>query len=235
MALSTIGWVDGITASCVVIIGCILGIVFIYKSKKLEADILFYVGLVMAFAGLALLGVFLDFLVVIFTGKNIANNWGQVGLLSYIWVAPLIVTAIYIGAQLMIPEKKLHITLVFVVLMIIFEILLFLNPVGSFNFVYPSSSGNALIDYNLKLTTPAGILMLIFVASTIIFLGFGFLIKAIQSTGELRRKFLLLTVGVFMYAIFGLLESLMEPGYLLLVVRIGYISGPIFMYLGLKD
>ena len=135
----------------------------------------------------------------------------------------------------MIPEKKLYIVSVYVVLMIIFEILLFLNPVGSFNFVYPSSSGNALIDYNLKLTTPAGILMIIFIASVIIFLGFGFLIKAIQSTGELRRKFLLLTVGVFMYSVFGLLESLMEPGYLLIVVRIGYISGPIFMYLGLKD
>ena len=235
MALSIIGWVDGITASCVVLIGCIFGIYFIYKSKKLEANILFNVGLVMTFAGLALLGVFLDFVVVLSTGKNIANNWGQVGLLSYVWVAPLIVIGILIGAELMIPEKKWHIVSVFLVLMIVFEILLFLNPRDSFNFVEPSPSGSSLIDYNLKLTTPAGILMIIFIASVVLFLGVGFLIKAIQSTGDLRRKFLLLMVGILMYAIFGLLESLMEPGFLLIPIRIGYISGPFFMYLGLKD
>jgi hypothetical protein len=60
------------------------------------------------------------------------------------------------------------------------------------------------------------------------------LIKGIQSTGALRKKFLLLSIGVFLYAVFGFLESLTEPGYLLIIIRIGYISGPIFMYFGLK-
>ena len=235
MALTTIGWIDGITASGVVLIGVIFGAFFIYKSRKLEADVLLHIGMVMIFAGLAFLGVFLDFLVVLGTGNNIDNSFGIVGLLSYVWIAPLIVLGIYIGAELMIPEKKWYITSVYIVLMIIFEILLFLNPVGSFNFVEPSPSGSALIDYNIKLETPAGIFMIIFIVSVVIFLGFGFLIKAIQATGDLRKKFFLLAVGILFYSIFGLLESLTEPGFLLILIRIGYISGPIFMYMGLKD
>ena len=236
MALSTIGWVDGITASGVLLIGCILGLIFIYKSLKLEADVLLRIGLVTIFAGLAFLGVFVDFLIVLSTGHNIDNSTGIVGLLSYIWIAPFIIIAIYIGSELIFPEKKWYITIGFTILMIIFEVLIFLDPVGSFNFVPPKGgSGTALIDYNVKLTSPAGILMIIFIVSTILFLGVMTLFRAIQSTGDLRKKFLLLAIGMFLYAIFGFMESLTELGFLLIPVRIGYISGPIFMYFALKD
>ena len=236
MALSAIGWVDGITASGVVLIGCILGLFFIYKSRKLGTNVLLRIGLVTIFAGLAFLGVFVDFLIVLSTGHNIDNSTGIVGLLSYIWIAPFIVLAIYVGSELIIPEKKWYITTVFLILMTIFEILIFLDPLGSFNFVPPKGgSGTALIDYNVKLTSPAGILMIIFIVSTILLVGVLTLIRAIQTTGELRKKFLLLAIGILLYAIFGFMESLTELGFLLIPVRIGYISGPIFMYFALKD
>lgn len=233
--LSYSGWIDGITASGVVIIGIIFGLFFIYKSKKLEAGLLFYLGLLVIFASLAFLGVFLDFLMVVITGRNINNPYGLVGLLSYVWIAPLIVLGMYIGAELMIPKRKWIITGLYCILMVAFEFIIFLNPFGSFNFVYPKKSGDALIDYNLALGSPAGILMIIFIISIVIFLGIGFLIKAFQVTGELRKKFLLLSIGIFLYAIFGLVESLTEPGFVLIIVRIGYISGPLFMYFGLKE
>ena len=235
MALEFVGWIDGITGSIVVLTGCILGLFFIYKSKKLGADLLLKLGFLMILAGLAFLGVFLDFLVVLFTRSNINNTYGLLGLLSYVWIAPLIVLGINIGAELMIPEKKWYITSVFIILMIIFEIFIFINPLGSFNFVYPPNPGDRLIDYNANLASLAGIMMIILLMSIILFLGIGFLIKAIQSTGDIRKKFLLLTIGVFMYTIFGLLESLMEPGFLLIFVRVGYICGPIFLYFGLKS
>lgn len=236
MALSAIGWVDGISASGVVLIGCILGSYFIYIGRKREANVLFHTGLVTIFAGLAFLGVFVDFLIVLGTGRNIDNSTGIVGLLSYIWIAPFIVLSIYIGAEVIIPEKKWYITTVFLILMTIFEILIFLDPLGSFNFVPPKGgSGTALIDYNVKLTSPAGIFMIIFIVSTILFVGVLTLIRAIQSTGDIRKKFLLLAIGILLYAIFGFMESLTELGFLLIPVRIGYISGPIFMYFALKD
>ncbi len=233
--LSSIGWVDGLTASGVVIIGCIFGIYFIYKSKKLEADLLLYLGLLVILTGLAFLGVFLDFLMVIITGKNITNVYGLVGLLSYIWIAPLVVLGMYMGAILLIPDKKRIISVVYFVLMILFEIAIFLDPMNSFNFVYPKRSGEALIDYNLVLMSPAGFLMIIFIISLVVFLGLGFLIKAFQAKGKVRKKLLLLSIGVFLYAIFGMFESLTEPRFALIFIRIGYISGPLFMYFGLKD
>lgn len=233
--LSSIGWVDGLTASGVVIIGCIFGIYFIYKSKKLEADLLLYLGLLVILTGLAFLGVFLDFLMVIITGKNITNVYGLVGLLSYIWIAPLVVLGMYMGAILLIPDKKRIISVVYFVLLILFEIAIFLDPMNSFNFVYPKRSGEALIDYNLVLMSPAGFLMIIFIISLVVFLGLGFLIKAFQAKGKVRKKLLLLSIGVFLYAIFGMFESLTEPGFALIFIRIGYISGPLFMYFGLKD
>ena len=233
--LSTIGWVDGLTASGVVIIGCIFGLYFIYKSKKIDADLLFYTGLLVILAGLAFLGVFLDFLMVILTGKNIQNIYGLIGLLSYIWIAPLVVLGMYMGARLILPEKKSIITIIYLILMILFEIAIFADPMNSFNFVYPKRSGEALIDYNIVLLSPAGFLMIIFIVSVIVFLGIGFLIKALQATGNVRKKLLLVSLGIFLYAIFGLFESLTEPGFALIFIRIGYISGPLFMYVGLKD
>ncbi len=233
--LSITGWLDGITASGVVIFGIVFGLYFIYHSKKVEAKLLYYVGVLVILAGLAFLGVFLDFLNVIITGKNLDNSFGIIGLLSYVWIAPLIVIGIYIGAELMTPKRKGLLTGIYIILMGIFEILLFLDPYGSFDFTYPNKSGEALIDYNLNLGSPAGILMIVFLLSMIVFLGIGFLIKAFQATGEIRKKFLLLSLGVFLYCIFGLFESLTVPGYALIIIRIGYISGPLFMYLALKE
>ncbi len=233
--LSITGWLDGITASGVVIFGVVFGLYFIYHSKKVEAKLLYYVGVLVILAGLAFLGVFLDFLNVIITGKNLDNSFGIIGLLSYVWIAPLIVIGIYIGAELMTPKRKGLLTGIYIVLMGIFEILLFLDPYGSFDFTYPNKSGEALIDYNLNVGSPAGILMIVFLLSMIVFLGIGFLIKAFQATGEIRKKFLLLSLGVFLYCIFGLFESLTVPGYALIIIRIGYISGPLFMYLALKE
>ena len=68
--LSNTGWLDGITASGVVIFGIVFGLYFIYHSKKVKAKLLLYVGVLVILAGLAFLGVFLDFLNVIITGKN---------------------------------------------------------------------------------------------------------------------------------------------------------------------
>jgi hypothetical protein len=233
--LSTIGWVDGLTASGVIVIGFICGAYFIYKSKKLEAELLLNLGLLVILAGLAFLGVFLDFLMVITTGKNISNEYGLVGLLSYIWIAPLIVLGMRMGSRLLMPDKIKLISLIYFILMILFEIAIFLDPMNSFNFIYPEKTGEALIDYNLVLLSPAGFLMIIFIISLVVFLGFGFLIKAFQTTGNVRKKLLLLSTGVFLYAIFGMFESLTEPGFALIIIRIGYISGPLFMYFGLKE
>jgi len=230
------GWIDGITASGVVLLGIIFGLFFIYKSRKTGAKLLLYLGLANMLAGLMFLGVFLDFLFVLFLKENMKNN-GMVAILSYIWFAPAMITAMYIGAKLLIPKIKLHILSIVLVISIFFEIIIFRYPLSSFNFIPepPLVPDKNLIDYNVNLLTPAGMLMGVLLLLVLIFLGLGFLYKGLKSSGVIRKNFLSLSVGSLFFCIFGLLEGLTAPGFLVILVRIGYLSSFWLMYLGLKD
>lgn len=230
------GWIDGITASGVVIFGILFGLFFIYRSRKTNAKLLTFLGLANMFAGLMFLGVFLDFLSVLFIQQNLPNN-GIVAILSYIWFAPAIITAMYIGAELLVPKIKILIVLSILIISIFFEIVVFLDPLGSFNFLPPPFTPPPinLIDYNVNLNTLAGLLMGGLLLAVIIFLGIGFLYKAFQSSGVIRKKFLYLSVGSLFFCIFGLLEGLTAPGVLGIIVRIGYLTSFWLMYLGLKQ
>jgi hypothetical protein len=233
--LSVLGWIDGLTATGVVLFGLIFGSFFIFKSKKSEVNILTFLGLATIFAGLMYLGVFLDFLIVLITKQNIANTSGIVALLSYIWLAPAIIVAIYIGTRLLNFKKKWYVLSIFVVLGIIFDIIIFLDPFNAFNFKSPISSGEALIDYNVNTFSVAGLLMAIFLISVTIILGIGFLIKSLKNTGDLRRKLFLISMGAFCFCIFGLIEGLTAPDIYVVIVRVGYLASFWLLYFGLKD
>ena len=230
------GWIDGITASGVVIFGIIFGLFFLYKSRKSGARILAFLGLVNILAGLMYLGVFTDFLVVLATENNLDNTTGLVGILSYIWFAPAMITALYIGAELLVPKKKWYLMFIVFILSAIFVVFFILDPMGTFNFVDPVNPGETLIDYNVNMGTPAGIIMAILLLTVLIVLGFGFLIKSIKSGGDLKKRFFLLSMGSICFCIFGLLEGLVVPGLILMVifVRIGYLTSFWLMYYGLK-
>ncbi len=235
MVLDINGWIDGVTASGVVIFGIIFGLFFIYRSRKTKAKLVAFLGTANMFAGLMWLGVFIDFLLVLTIRHNLPNN-GSVAILSYIWFAPAIITAMYIGAELLTPKIKMYILVIILIISIFFEIVVFLDPLGSFNFV-PSPPDDPLInliDYNVNLMTLAGILMGVMLITVLVFLGLGFLYKALQSSGVIRRNFLYLSAGSICFCIFGLLEGLTVPGILVIIVRIGYLSSFWLMYLGLK-
>ena len=228
------GWIDGITASGVVIFGIIFGLFFLYKSRKSGARILTILGVVNILAGLMYLGVFTDFLVVLVTGSNLDNTYGLVGILSYIWFAPVMILAIYIGVELLTPKKKWYFMILVIILSVVFEIFFFLEPLDTFNFVDPVILGETLIDYNVKMDSPAGIIMAVLLLTVLIILGFGFLIKSIKSSGELRKRFFLLSMGSICFCIFGLLEGLTAPGLMVIFVRIGSLTSFWLMYFGLK-
>jgi hypothetical protein len=221
--LDLIGWIDGLTATGVVFFGLVFGLFFIIKSRKAKTKMLVYLGLATIFAGLMFLGVFLDFWIVLFTDANIGNPNGLVGILSYIWLAPAIITAIYIGVYLLIPKGKIPIMLLYLILTIAFE------------FTPPAIPATQLIDYNLNLISLAGIMMAVFLLSVLILIGIGFLIKAFQSTGIIRKKFILISLGSISFCVFGLMEGLIAPGPLIILIRAGYLTSFWLFYFGLKD
>ncbi len=228
--VSTTGWLIGGTALSVLTFGLIFGIFFIYKSKKIGADLLYYAGILVIFTGLFYLGATADFLSVLFTGNNLDNTFGLHGILAYMWVAPAVVVAFYLGAEIIAPKKRKIITVIYSILGVIFELFLFLDTNNAFTFALNED----VIDSSFNRTHPTFFFIAFFLISVFIFLGIGFLIKAKQATGDIRKKFAFISLGFMLFVICGALDSLVAPGIFLIIIRIGMISYAWLVYLGLK-
>ncbi|MHA1783239.1 MAG: hypothetical protein ACTSUL_07405, partial [Promethearchaeota archaeon] len=100
--ISLIGLLDGITASGIVLSATIFGLLSFYRASKLGAKLLAVAGLTMFFVGFLWLGPMVDFFMVLFTETNL-NPQMIYSVLSYMWVAPALITAMYLGSELMVP------------------------------------------------------------------------------------------------------------------------------------
>lgn len=212
----------------------VFGLFFVIKSFKKKSRLLTYLGLVYVFAALVYTGDVLDFFTILITGTNIDNSFGIIGLINWMWFPGAVVPAMYIGAILLTPNKKWYILSVYIIIGIIFELFLFLDLSGSVTFVNPAIPGNDLINDNLVFESIAGIAALIFLVSLLIFLGIGFLNKGIKSSGTLRTKFLLISVGAFIYIIGAVLDGLFSPGLILIFIRSAMVLSAWFFYFGLR-
>ena len=233
--ISYSGLLDGLTATGVIISSCVFGLLFFYRSIKLKAKLLTYAGLMTFFAGLLYLGPFSDFMSILLTGDNLENpvTIGLYGRLSYMWVAPGLIFAMYIGAELIKPDKKWYIMSIYIVLGVLFELFLFLDTMNSFTFIL-KNPGEDLTDTSFVFGHPTFILIAIFLLSVLIFNGFGFLRKSFQSTGIIRRNFLFLSLGFLIFVIAGAGDSLISPGVTLVFIRIAMVSSSWMLYIGFK-
>ena len=233
MAISGIGLLDGLTATGIIISAVFFGLLSFYKARKLEAKLLAVAGLMMVMVGCFWLGPMCDFLSILITGSNL-NPPELYVYLSYVWVAPGITIAMYLGSELMMPEKKWIIVVIFATLGLIFEIFLFLFT--SSTFVYPLKPANSgdLIDSSFNRASVAFILIAVFLVAALVFLAIGFLIKAKQATGELRKKFTFLSIGFFIFVFCAAFDSILPPGIAIGFVRAVMMTFALWMYLVLR-
>ncbi|TFG09031.1 MAG: hypothetical protein EU539_00535 [Promethearchaeota archaeon] len=230
--ISPLGLLDGLTASGIILSSTIFGLLSFYNAKKLEAKLLAVAGVLMIFIGLFWLGPFSDFLSVLIFGKNIQPIYIY-GWLSYIWVAPAIILAMYLGSELMVPEKKKIIMVFYGIIGIIFELFLFLDVSGTFIFSL-TRPGQDTIDASFNRTSITFFIIAFFLISVLIFEGIGFAIKARQATGDIRRKFTYLSLAFIIFVVCGALDSIISLGVAIGIIRIVMMSFALFMYLGLK-
>lgn len=238
------GLLDGITAAIIVITAVIFGALSFYNAKKLGARLLYFAGILVIVVGLLWLGPFTEFLTYLFIGEHLP---GEVyGWLSYIWVVPGITLAMYIGGELLVPDKKKIIVSVYIVLGIVFLLWMFIFPngnvgkdiglfeptaLGTFEWVEPETGELVNTDFP---TSPAYILIIIFLLSVLVFDSIGFAIKAKQSTGALRTKFLYLSIGFGIFFVCGALDSVFPVAFYTGIVRGVMATFAIWTYLGLK-
>ncbi len=230
--IDALGWLDGLTASGIILSATIFGLLSFYRASKLGAKLLAWAGLTMFFVGFLWLGPFIDFILVLFFHTNITPT-SLYSILSYLWVAPALVVAMYLGGSLMFPKKKWVIVGIFIALGLVFEYFLWFQTNASFTWTL-NNPGDELIDASFVRTHPTFLLIALFLVSTLVFLGIGFLIKAKQATGELRKKFIYLALGFIIFVVCGALDSIIPPG-----IAIGFVRGvmmtfALWMYLGLK-
>ena len=211
MALSIIGWLSGITALGVFVFSIFFGLFAIYKSKKQKSKLLIFLGLVYIFAAFVYIGDVLDFFNILITGTNIDNSTGIIGLINWIWFPGAVFFAMIFGAWLITPGKKWIIFTIYLILAIAFEVFLLMDFENTVSFTYPPSPGEDLINDNLLFESVASMIALVFLVSILIFLGFGFLRKSFQSTGIIRKKFLSLSLGAFIYIAGAILDGLFTP------------------------
>jgi len=232
--LSLLGFVDGITATGIIISSVIFGIISFYHAKKLEAKLLGIAGLTMIFIGLFWLGPATDFFMVLLTGENLDPEH-YYGWLSYMWIPPAVSSAFYLGAELIVPGKKKTIVTIYAILGIIFVVLIFTNPIGTGGaFVFNDVEEGDLIDSGFNRANPAFWLIVLFLISILMFLAVGFFVKAKQATGELRKKFGFLGLGFLVFFICGVADALFVPGIYLAIWRGAMMTFALWMYLGLK-
>ena len=231
--VSPIGLLDGITASGIVLSSAIFGILSFYRARKLGAKLLAWAGLTMFFVGFLWLGPTVDFFMVLLTNTNITPTW-YYSLFSYTWVAPALVVAMYLGGSLMFPKKKWWIVSIFIILGLIFEYFLYFQNANSFDYEL-LSPGEDLIDANFVQTYYTFFFVAFFLLSALIFLGIGFLIKAKQATGELRKKFVYLSIGFIIFVVCGALDSVLTIPVAIGFARVVMMTFALWMYLGLKS
>ena len=235
--VSVFGLLDGLTATGIILSATIFGLLSFYRANKLGAKLLAWAGLTMFFVGFLWLGPFIDFILVVFYHTNITPTH-LYSLLSYLWVAPALVVAIYLGGSLMFPKKKWVLVGIFIAMGIIFEYFLWFQTADSFTwnvFTDPGFvPGDDLIDASFVREHPTFLMVALFLVVTLVLLGIGFFVKAKQATGDLRKKFVYLGLGFTIFVVCGALDSIVPPG-----IAIGFVRGvmmtfALWMYLGLK-
>ncbi len=237
--VSVIGLINGITVIVWVILGIVWGVISIYRSRKTKSKDLFLVAMIVICISLLFSGLFLDFMLILITGRNMDNGYGLHGILTYMWFGPLVLL-FYLLADIVLPDLnpylKRLLQIYMLILCMIYEILLFTDPFGSIRFQYPKNSGENLIDNTLIEWTPLFFLLSMTLFPAIIVTGITLLYQSIKSTGIVRKKLLLLFFAVVLFFGVGSLDVLVFlPDITLIVIRNIMISGGILFYLGIKE
>jgi len=232
------GWGNGLSATFGLIFGLVLGLGIVIQARKIKAKLLTLMGFNILLAGFGWVGITLDFLSILLTGSNLPNPGGWMGIINTMWAPLILVISLYIGAELMIPKIKKIIFAAFLIITVIFEFLLFIDPLGTFYFEVPILPGSNLIKIYIYTNSPINLLFVSFQFIGFIFCGFGYLIKSFKSIGVLKSKFLLLSIGYLLFVgipIFSALMSRVNIRIPIIFSRLVMASAFLFFYFGLRE
>lgn len=233
MVISNIGLINGILVLSLLFIGVILGIYLIYLAKKTNAGPLLYVGILIILIGLVSLGSSLDFFTILFTGNN-TDAYSLVVILTFMWFPLIFILTIYLGAEILLPDKKFYLFIISYILGLLFGLFVFLNPMFSLTIDKPSKSGTDLANGRIIIGSLLFFIIVIFIIFILVLNGFGYLYKSFKSKGIIKQKYFFLSIGTLLICLFITIESITYLVTLGIILRIALMGSLFFWYLGLR-
>jgi len=227
-------WLNGLTASIFVCFGTVFGITLFIKARKISAKTLKYMGLNLLFASWCYSGYVIDFLSLLLFDKNFDNKYGEIGIISCTWLAVALIFAMYVGSELLFPQYKKQITIIYILIGILYEFFLIFDTNSVIGFIYPSNRV-LLINFYVHFFTPFGLIVLFYYLSLFLFLVLGFFYKSLKSEGIIRKKFIFLTIAGIIFLISSFPELMPISSIYFLLIRPMLIIVPILVYLGFKE
>jgi len=239
--LSDVGWLNVISIMGILIFGCSFGIFFMYKGRNTKVRLLFYMGLAIFFNGLWYWGNFWESLSILITGKNFDHSIGisipyeLQAIMSFIWPPVSVILFTYVFTSLIIPDKKWYILSFYLATLIIWEIFLFINPLGSLSIYWPGDPGTDLIDEDFIPGSPLSTIAMLYIVLAAGVWGSSLIFKGIQSSGVMRKKYFYIAAGNVLIPLFGTIEAFGAIGVTLFFARIGLVISFWCFYFGLRE
>ncbi|MFX1388612.1 MAG: B-box zinc finger protein [Promethearchaeota archaeon] len=243
MALNAIGWANGLTQLGLLVFAIVLGLFFLLKSKKTNANLLFYLGLGSIGIGLWQLAASIDFIAILLTNQNLQLFLEIENIMSSLfWFLTTLFELIigisflyYVALSLLLPEKEFYFLTLFLILGIIISLLYIFDFSNNVELIYPIIPGEDIINTSSKALSPIFFLMLCEALLFLIFNVFGLLFKGFNSQGVVRKKFLQLSFANLLFLIFFILYTTNPLSIFKLIMRIGEIGSILIMYFALRE
>ncbi len=230
--LSPLSILDGITSSGIIISCTVIGIYSLYKAWELKAQLLLATSFCIILTGLFWLGPFLDFLSVLTTGRNLEPIF-MYGFLSYSWIAPAAIFAVYLGAEILLPRKKWTIVGFYGIIGVIYLFLLFVDWNYAISFIL-EKPGEDLIDLSFNRSHALFFVITFYLVSNLVFIAIGFFLKGRQTKGPLKKKFYYVSIAYWILNITGAMDIILPVGPAIGIIRGFMMTYAIWMYFGLR-
>jgi len=241
--LSTIGLLNGLTQSGLLIFGCILGFFFISKSKKTQAKLLLYLGLGSIGIGFWQLAGSIDFIHLLATKVNLPLfSDPNIPFSSLFWYFTTlfgllfgIAFLFYSALKLVIPKKRYY----FLTLYLIIGVIISIIYVGFFqlniDLIPEVITGDDIINTSVRPTSPIFPLMICDVILFFIFNVIGLLLRSFKSKGIIKKKLIELSTANLLFLIFFVIYVIADESIYKFIMRIGEIGSIIIMYFALRE
>ncbi|MFX1568481.1 MAG: hypothetical protein ACFFCV_08945 [Promethearchaeota archaeon] len=233
--LSQLGWIDAISITFFFLFNVIFGLYLVYKSRKTNARLLLIVGITIISIGFSKIEFVCDFISILITGRNLDVSIYQRIFIHYTPSVFFGFFGVYVGVELILKEKKTFILSIVLILLILLQIVFYVDPINSVEIIEPIPSGLKLIEINLIFGSLAFILAIIIGLLAVIFSGFGLLFKSFRVEGLLKKKYLVLAIGFFLYIISVLLETMTSVLLLNIIFESGGVVSASLWYVGLRE